>query len=408
MDIQTKPKRPKSVHSQKDSLIKSSNAIPLPRLLAMVSHELRTPIHAIFGTIKTFKRPGLSDHQLTQLDDIEIAATELITLVNDLLEFSRLESGKAVLSKEVFNLYTFLDSFVHASSSGLQPVKENVALRTTIDVPINMTVEADALRTKQIIRNLLNNALKYTEIGSVHFQAHIKHQDTQTYELEMIIADTGIGIPKSLLEDIFTPFSRVKNAHMDRIEGVGLGLTICHQLVEIMNGQIKVDSVLGEGSAFTVTIPLTLAETLEPVVTEFEIKQDCDVYQPGFKKNYHILVAEDHLINQKIMRVMLEDLGCTVDLTDCGDQAVEMVQTGNYDAVLMDISLNGMGGVEATELIRALPTEKSNIPVIAVTAHALDEEKKAFLQAGLDDVATKPLSENTLTYILKKHLEFDH
>lgn len=381
--------------------ITSPNQQAFPKLLATVGHELRTPLHGIYGTLRMMDRSRLSPDQIAQLDDIENATTELISLVNDVLEFSRLNRGHVTLSPQPTHLQDFLIATLKAAPVGMAYNRERVTLETQLDPSLKVHVLADTLRIKQVLINLINNALKYTEQGHVYVRAQIAKTDHQL-QLNIEIEDTGVGIPQSQIARIFQPFSRIDAPYQRGIEGVGLGLTICQQLLDIMQGEIKAHSSYGIGSCFSVMIPLQQAP--DPTHDCPDTQLEMDVTN-SFKKPYRILVAEDHRINQKIMRVMLESLDCQVDVTDRGDLAVEMASQGNYDAILMDISLNEIDGIEATRIIRHLPPPVCHLPIIAVTAHALEEEHAEFLSAGIDAVVTKPMTEEDLIQTLKKHLE---
>lgn len=378
--------------------------------LSNMSHDMRTPMNAIIG-FTNLAADCLDDKQ--QLNDylakINSSSTHLLNLINDILDMSRIESGKVTIKEEKVMLSTLIDELNNILETDID--KKQLTFTTNTDDLINPYVYCDKLRITQILVNCLNNAVKYTpDGGSITFTVTEIPTDEPEYSTyQFVIKDNGIGMSEEFLKHIFEPFERERTSTVSGIQGTGLGLSITKNVVEMMNGTIKVTSKEGEGSKFTIELPLKL---IRP-----DMSADDDDNKSSITENvsikdmpYHLLLVEDNELNAEIASTILTASGFTLDYAADGKIAVDMVSSspaGTYDTILMDIQMPIMNGYEATQAIRALKdSDKADIPIIAMTANAFEEDKKAALQAGMNAHIAKPIDIevmlNTLNEILLK------
>ena len=346
-----------------------------------MSHELRTPMNAILGMIDVALPKAINPTVQDCLQTARESADLLLTLLNDLLDSAKLESGKFELESGPCSLRRTLDQItrvlsVQASEHGL-----SFCCRMPEETPD--VVVGDRMRLQQILLNLAGNAIKFTERGEVEISLHALSQNGEAH-LEFAVRDTGIGISPSALERLFNPFTQADASTSRRYGGTGLGLSICKNLVEMMGGRIWVESQVGQGSTFYFTVRLPLAK-------ELPADMESPVVAPTAVSNLRILLVEDNPANQKLATYILEDRGHTLEIADNGQEAIRLSEQNRYNVILMDVQMPGMNGLEATAAIRAGEAGGSRVPIIAMTAHAMKGDRDRCLAAGMDGYLSKPI-----------------
>ncbi|MEI8395333.1 MAG: ATP-binding protein, partial [Rhodospirillaceae bacterium] len=368
--------------------------------LAHMSHEIRTPMNAVVGFSHLALQTGESAKRRGYLHRINTAAKELLRIVNDILDFSKIEAGKLDMEQIGFDLRAVIDSVVGISA--ILARKKRLVLSYSLAEAVPVHLIGDPLRLKQVLLNLVNNALKFTERGEVVLSVTATTQRPRTVVLNFAVRDTGIGLSPEQQSKLFQAFSQGDSTMTRRFGGTGLGLAICRGISERMGGTLNVTSRPGVGSIFTFTALFELGEVTEIVPNPV---------QPALRgvdslSGVRVLLAEDSPINQEIVVALLREVGVTVDVADNGRKAVEMVLHGSnlYDAVLMDIQMPEMDGLRATELIREqVPSEI--LPILALTAHALPRDRHMCLAAGMDDYITKPIDPKGLIPMLLRWIK---
>ncbi len=390
------------------------------KFFANMSHELRTPINGVIGFLELLSRSQLSDAQAEHVDHIRTCAQSLLTIINDLLNFSKHESDHIVLRREVFDLRTAVRRTVRVFQAQQRSPRVRVTL--TADAALPDQLEGDRARIEQILINLINNAIKFTSEGEIAVRVYRDGAPEPPGEACMVcieVADTGIGIPAAALDTIFDPFVQADNTYLQEYSGTGLGLAIVKQLAELMNGHVEVTSVEGSGSTFSVRLPLAPApaergQTTHGQSTRAESPAQLSAPRPPSEPaeptdspslGLHVLVAEDDVIGQKLIGQFLAMLGCTVDVVGDGRRAVEAALSGRYDLIMMDCQMPVANGYQATREIRRRqrdPEPDHKVPIIALTAHAMDGDRETCLAAGMDDYLTKPIRITELRRMLHK------
>lgn len=394
---------PKKAPSVQELIAEKERAVIASRakseLLAAVSHELRIPLTGIIGMAQLLSIDCLLPGQKEQVDDILKASEHLLSVVNDLLDLTQLEAGKMELHSAPVHLKTLIDELINMLS--VQATIKGLELMTNYDQALPIEVKTDARLLRQIFLNLIENAIKYTEKGYVLIKVSSKQKTQRKILIEFRVQDTGIGISEEKRDIIFDRFSQADAAYSRRYGGTGLGLTLSKHLVELMGGTIHVESTLNKGSEFIVTIPCEIQSkenqaTHQQGVTK---KSWVETRHKNLAKEPVILLVEDDLIVQKVHKMMIEKLGYKVNIASNGWEAVKMAEK-HYDLILMDVGLPEMSGLEATKKIRDRENNKRHTPIIAVTAYIHEEDKNNCLAAGMDDVATKPISPEGLKALL--------
>lgn len=308
----------------------------------------------------------------------------MLSVINDILDFTRMESNTLILEDKPFDfrhcVESVVDSFSPTASS------QNLILHCYIEGTVPSKVSGDKNRVKQILLNLIGNAIKFTHEGSVTIKVRSEAVTQNKAKIVCQIQDTGIGISKSAIEYLFDEFTMVDQTYSRSKEGSGLGLAICRRLCNLMDGEVSVESEPGIGSTFTFDITLAIADDLITSPTTPPKRQEL------LRPDARILVAEDNKANQLVIREMFKRVGLSIDIAENGKHAVSMVQEYQYDLIFMDISMPEMDGMEACQAIRHLEDEHTaNLPIIALTAHSLAGDKEKFLASGMDDYLSKPL-----------------
>ncbi|WP_300295188.1 PAS-domain containing protein [Ferrovibrio sp.] len=352
--------------------------------LAMMSHEIRTPMNGVLGTIGLLQNTELSQQQNKLVITARESAEHLLTLINDILDFSKLEAGRIDLESIDFDLPRLIESAI--SMMNPRAVMKGLRLSSHLTPHVPHFAKGDPARLRQILFNLTGNAIKFTDSGEVEIIVDSAQQPDGHHDLTVKVRDTGIGIAADKTQHLFGRFSQADSSIARRFGGTGLGLAISKQLVELMGGKIGVDSTEGQGSVFWFTLPL---QEGKPVETEIPAAQGDG---PATQKSLRILVAEDNQVNQMVIGMMLRQLGHQVDLVTNGIEACEQVQKAPYDLVLMDMQMPEMDGLTATQTIRRLPQDCARLPIIALTANAMEGDRERYISGGMDDYVAKPIA----------------
>ncbi len=361
------------------------------QFMANMSHEIRTPMNAIIGFSNLLLKENFTEEIRQYVNAIRTSSENLLVIINDILDFSKLKSGKITIENIDFNIRELITMVTEMMLP--KAVEKGVQFSWVIDRNVQENLIGDPTRLNQILINLVNNAIKFTNEGSVRISVSII-EDTDEYSvLQFSITDTGIGISDENRRMIFEDFTQASSETTRKYGGTGLGLAITKQLVELQNGNIDVQSKVNEGSTFTVQLKFSKPENPG---NRIPIKSN-DRYDSKLLVGLKVLVVEDNFFNQALVVRILENSRCKVDVADNGIVAVEKIEKNIYDVVLMDIQLPEMDGYKATEHIRTkLPEGKKEIPIIAMTAHAFREEVEKCLKCGMNDYISKPFKENEL------------
>lgn len=388
--------------------------------LARMSHEIRTPIAAVTGLTNVILKTRLTTGQRDYLNKIQIASGKLIDVINDILDFSKVEAGRLELEACDFSLHELLEQLIDMFSERVG--QKSLALVSSVDPTIPRQLRGDPGRLTQILSNLIDNAEKFTDEGEITVTVTVDHAAPVMpgqVRLKFCIRDTGIGISPDILPILFEAFTQADSATHHNQKGTGLGLAICERLVHLMGGTIWADSEPGQGSTYTFTVVLdkqTVEKPLDTIIPEATERADDTDKELAALNGRRILLVEDHPFNQDVAVALLENAGLIVDIANDGQAAVRKITSAetDYDAILMDIQMPVMDGYEATRKIREWEAEhreqrgigslpavpRKDIPIIALTAHALKGETDKCLAAGMDDYISKPFEERQLLHVL--------
>ncbi len=388
----------KKSYNQLEELAIKANAASQAKssFLATMSHEIRTPMNGIIGMISILKQSELNFEQKDSLNIIDFSANNLLAIVNDILDFSKIESGQIELESIPFDLHRSIEDIIKLMS--FKTTDKNIALKREIEEKVPVYAIGDPVRINQIILNLTNNAIKFTEKGSVKIKLEELSSSENEILLKISIIDTGIGISKEAKTNLFNEFFQAHNSISRKYGGTGLGLAISKKLTELMGGEIGVESKLGEGSTFWFTFNVLKC-------TQEKFLQS--KYQPIIKKmeqKLEVLVAEDNLINQKIVMANLKKMGHKVDVASNGQIAVELFKQKAYDIILMDVQMPEVNGIQATQAIRQIEENEGKKPIyiVAMTANVLKEDIEHYLEIGMNTCLSKPFKVEELVNILNQ------
>jgi len=377
------------------------------KFLANMTHELRTPLNGVIGSIKLLNDTALSEEQEKFLDIAHSSANTLLAIVNNILDLSKIEAGKLEIETTNFNLIDIIKEIINIMNIKVQ--EKNLILNYHIENNIPLLLKGDSSKLRQILINLIGNAVKFTNSGEINLNVSREEIYNDNIKLRFSIKDTGIGIAQEKSHLLFQSFSQIDSSIGREYGGTGLGLAICKNLVEMMDGEINVITEEGKGSTFWFTAMFELQKTSE--------EPGEDIYENFLNENFKeskckILVAEDNKSNQFIMLHMLEKYGYSAHIASNGDEVIKALEEKPYDIILMDIQMPHLNGLDTTKIIR--DKEKNtgkHIPIIAVTAHGMKEDRKKCLEAGMDQYITKPVNPEELNkviaIILKKQKSID-
>ncbi len=367
--------------------------------LASMSHEIRTPLNGIIGMISLLKTTTLNTEQLDILSIINTSGDFLLNIVNDILDFSKIESGEVILEARNLNLYKLLEDIIKLFS--FKSSEKSISLVLKIDPKVPQFIIGDQIRIKQILTNLVGNAIKFTHQGMVTLKVDLLDSSTDRVNLSFAISDTGIGMTQNEIKQIFTYFRQAEISTTRKYGGSGLGLAICKNLCALMGGSIRVESTPNVGSTFFVSLPFDIGEVIKEV----------DTSQAALPSNFDfsrltILLAEDNLINQKVASMTLSRIGCHYEIVNNGIEAVEAFKRSKWDIILMDIQMPEMDGIEATRIIREEERKNKVVSsfVAAMTADAMPETREKCMDAGMNSFISKPFKPTDLNDLFLSYL----
>ncbi len=369
------------------------NAIELAKsnstVLMNMSHEIRTPLNSVIGFSEQLGKSKLDEKQRAQLEAIQSSSLILLDLVNDILDYSKLETYKARFDKIPFSPLDAINEVL--MSTAILASKKGIELKTDISFKDTLCFSGDPLRLKQVLMNLLSNAIKFTDEGSVTLKAYVMLPSEKQGLLNVQVSDTGVGISSKDLAIIFEEFAQVNNRSSPfKHKGTGLGLAITKKIIEFQGGQIEVISELGKGSTFNFSIPYERSY-------ETFLSADLAPINPSNLSGLRILLADDNEMNILLIQTVLHNYKMVIDIADDGEKAMELFEKNHYDLVLTDIHMPKMNGLELSKAIRLHQNElKNSIPIFAVTASVLSEDRALYAKAGIDDLILKPFSEKQL------------
>jgi PAS domain S-box-containing protein len=359
--------------------------------LANMSHEIRTPLNGLLGMNSLLEQTKLTDEQKEFVQTIHSSSQALLAIINDILDFSKIEAGKLQIESMKFDLIQLIGEIKDFFQSKAN--EKGICLKIDTEKCNKVIVIGDPFRLRQVLLNLLTNALKFTSKGSIRLDI----ESLENSLVKFTCTDTGIGIPKDKLEEIFEKFTQVDTSTTRKYGGTGLGLAICKQLLELMNGEIFVESEMGKGSSFWFILPLPGIEERKEINSAKKslLKIKNNSQNLGRKK---VLLVEDNPINQKVTIKLLQKLECEIELAENGHEAIRKLQGNDFDLILMDCQMPEMDGYQATSIIKK--SDKKHIPIIALTAHALPGDREKCLNSGMNDYLAKPVELENLKAIL--------
>ncbi len=396
----------------RDAALDASNI--KSEFLSTVSHELRTPLHAISGYESLLNMSGLNEIQSEYCKKINIGAQRLLETINDILDFSAFETGEIKIERHSFSvadtLHDICDMFMPSAE------QKNLKLSIRINENIPDSIQTDPKRLRQIIVSLINNAIKFTEHGSISVNATLlqslnKDELNHSSYLKISVKDTGIGINEVEFERIFTPFYQVDGSITRLYGGTGLGLAMSNKIIELMGGKISLKSHLDKGSTFTILLPLLAKENqdlnkkIEKPTLQSHDQTTSDIDEISPLSDKKIIIVEDNEINAELLTLLLNDIGYSTDIAENGKVFLEMIAENNYGLVLMDCQMPILNGYDATKQYRKSENADTHIPIIAVTANAMAGDKEKCLASGMDDYIAKPVQPNILKKTIKLWLK---
>lgn len=367
--------------------------------LANISHEIRTPLNSLIGFTEQMRHTPLREEQRELLHAIALSADMLMEVVNDVLDFSKLDSDYISIQRQPFTLYQAVLDVVNTMR--VQAARKQLELQFSFEGSQHQHVQGDMFRLKQIFINLIGNAIKYTENGSITVKGKLESQGTQRGLFTFSVTDTGPGMPPEALPRIFERFYQARSPRLD-IKGPGLGLAITQRLVKLHGGDIYAESELGKGAVFTGRIPYELAH---PPQTMIVTQQDIEQLNGNRLEGLYVLIADDQEMNLLLLKMMLTRWKCRFDMAKDGAIAYEMFRTNNYDLVLLDLQMPQLSGLDVIGRIRTdIDAQKAKVPVIVLTADITRQDEETFRKAGFNDWLLKPFREKEMYRMIVKNL----
>lgn len=398
-DVTQEHQANKALQAARDAAEQANRA--KSQFLANMSHEIRTPMNAIIGFTDLALDGADADTTQNYLRHIRSAGRHLLGIINDILNLSKIEAGKLVLSHETFSLHKILEQACATASVAAKT--KSLLIEQHVESNIPDMLQGDPMRLLEILNNLLSNAVKFTAKGGVRLAVSAEDASPAAITLCISVKDTGIGLSPAQIRTIFEPFNQGDNSISRQYGGTGLGLSITRRLCQMMRGEISVTSTPGQGATFTATVRLAVCRDC---TTPDSASPDAVATKPG--QGQRILIVEDNPVNQMVARHLIEKMGFSVTCSDSGAEAVALLDKENHgvDAVLMDVQMPGMSGLEATALIR-LRHSAAGLPIIALTANAYDDDRKRCLAVGMTDFVAKPIAPEVLRRALVNALGLD-
>lgn len=374
--------------------------------IANISHDLRTPLNGVIGMAERLKRLNQNPEYNETIECIVHGGHTLLSLVEDILNVAKLEAGKLLLQHEPFDLKELIDGAIATLIFTAQ--QKNLQLKVNYQEHTPHKFVGDPSRIKRVIMNLVGNAIKFTDHGYILVTVQELNRNGEQVRLQITVKDTGIGVPESKLNKIFERFETIKTSYKTNKEGAGLGLTIVKEFIEGMGGHIRIESIEHVGTTFICELPLALqtAEHMSQLDQQLQISNTPQTdYKASLKAlKAKILLVEDNYLNQKVVSILLEELGCQVTIVDKGKKALEAIAGQQFDLMLLDIGLPDIDGITVAILTRQHEAGKSHLPIVALTGHVLNKDRKVCLEAGMDWFLTKPISADTLEQCLARFL----
>ena len=396
----------KAEEEHKALLLAEASNLAQRDFLARMSHEIRTPMNGVLGMAQLAQNAETETQRLEYLGKIHTSASLLLGIINDILDISKIEAGKMKIEERPFLLKEVIDNICDLMMSRVN--EKNLKLIISMEESVPKKVVSDSLRISQTLFNIIGNAVKFTHEGSITLRISSQELEDNTLRLNFSVRDTGIGMDSRQQQQVFKAFTQADSSTARKFGGSGLGLSISKALIELMNGEISVTSVPGEGSEFSFYVIAAKYEGDE----QQEIDEDFSAVRNQRYDNFKLLLVEDNEINQEIAKAVLESMGFEIDLANNGKEGIEAFQTKRYDLIFMDIRMPVMDGLEATREIRRIEREKTEpgaeparIPIIAMTANAMQEDRDSTHDAGMDGHISKPIDIDEIYVTLYKMLK---